>query len=280
MIRMPFMLILALVSSSAHENTGAATYLESGLLDPSFPTEELTKVQASPECPVPNCLIGPVNLIRQRRAPAKSVSEFMAIEGQEAELVVAISQRNRATVRAWMNGEAVLLPSALPKSRTNEVRVPVTLAEQNVLEFRLSGRIGTEVVFWIEGGEATLPPTDDSEPPIEFRLSNSAVGPTATMNAVCSAEHGAGFEIAHWTDVVSGTDPWPILAAGTAWIQWDGLGSFSISFFGPTYHYLISTMGNLNPSYYYGTMDVEGNQFWLNANGGTWPVLCKGPASS
>jgi len=95
-----------------------------------------------------------------------------------------------------------------------------------------------------------------------------------------TADHGESFEIADWADVVAGTDPSSIQAAGTAWIQWDGLGSFSLSFFGATYHYLVSAIGNLNPTFYYGTIGAEPNQFWLNATGGTRPVLCKGPGSS
>ena len=280
MTRLPFMLIFALLNFSATDVSGAISPSAPGLPDASFPTGDLPKVQASPACPVSNCVVDPVSLTRERKAPAKAVSEFLAAEGQEAELVVVISHRTRATVRAWMNGETVLLPSALPRSGTNEVRVPVTLAEQNVLEFRLTGRIGTEVVFWIESGDATPPPPGDTGPTMEFRLSNSAVGPTASMNAVCSADHGDSFGIADWSDVVSGTDPSPIQAAGIAWIQWDDLGSFSTSFFGPTYHYQVSAIGNLNPNFYYGTIGVEPNQFWLNADGGMRPVLCKGPASS
>ena len=279
MTRLPFILIMALVSSSTHESRGAASPPAPELLDTSFPAEKLAEVQVSPACPVANCVIEPLSLTRELKAPARAVSEFLATEGQEAELVVVTSDRKRTTVRAWLNGDAVLLPSAMPRSGTNEVRIPVTLIEQNVLEFRLSGKKETEVVFWIESGDATPPPQGDPEPTIEFRLSNAAVGPTAIMNPVCSTDHGKSFEIAEWADVVAGTDSSPIHEAGTAWIQRDGIGSSSPFLFGPIYHYLVSAVGNVSPTYFYGTTGIEPNRFWLNAATGTRRVLCKGPAS-
>lgn len=201
-------------------------------------------------------------------------------EGQEAELVVVFSGRRKPVAHGWLNGEEVLVPSAVLRSKGDEVRVPVTLSDQNVLEFRLSGRPGNNVVFWIEGPAVPKPePQDPSLPTIEFRVSGSSVGPTAVMNEVCAADFGEDFQIADWADVGAGVDATPVFSAGTAWIQWDGLGSFSSSFFGPTYHYLVSAIGNINPNYYYGTFGAEPNQLWLNAWDGTRPVLCKGPGS-
>ncbi len=289
MTRLPIMLLVALVGSSTHQIGLVTPPHSTRLSDAPFPAEALTEVRNSPACPVANCLIDPVSLTRGVmasaravggvRAPARAISEFLATEGQEAELVVVTSDRKRTTVRAWLNEEAVLLPSAMPRSGTDEVRVPVTLIEENVLEFRLSGRKETEVVFWIESGDATPPPPGNEGPTLEFRLSNEAVDPNATMNAVCSADHGDGFEIAEWADVVAGMDPSPIHEASTAWIQWDGLGSFSPFPFSPTYHYLVSAVGNVSPTYYYGTTGVEPNRFWLNGAFGMRRILCKGPAS-
>jgi hypothetical protein len=50
-----------------------------------------------------------------------------------------------------------------------------------------------------------------------------------------------------------------------------------MSFFGPTYHYLVSAIGNLNPSYFYDI--IEPDLFWLNAASSFQRILCKGPAS-
>ncbi len=289
MTRLPIMLLLALVGSPTHQSGVETSSSAPKLSDAPFPAEALSEPRIPPACPVANCLIDPVSLTRGVmasaravggvRAPARAISEFLATEGQEAELVVVTSDRKRTTVRAWLNEEAVLLPSAMPRSGTDEVRVPVTLIEENVLEFRLSGRKETEVVFWIESGDATPPPPGNEGPTLEFRLSNEAVDPNATMNAVCSADHGDGFEIAEWADVVAGMDPSPIHEASTAWIQWDGLGSFSPFPFSPTYHYLVSAVGNVSPTYYYGTTGVEPNRFWLNGAFGMRRILCKGPAS-
>ena len=277
MTLLPYFLVLAFVGSPSPANNGVESLTAPGLSDPTAPLAPIPEIQASPECPVASCLVGPVSLTREQKAPRRQTSEFSAIAGQEAELVFVTSDRKRTTVKAWLNGETVLLPSALARSRSNEVRIPVTVAEENVLEVRLTAKPGTEVRFWIEGEAATpaLPPAP--EPTIEFRLSNASVGPTATMNAVCSADFGPNFEIADWADVVAGVDPTPIERAGTAWIQRDGLGSFSMSFFGPTYHYLVSAIGNVNPTYHFAT--IEPDLFWLNALDGGRRVLCKGPSS-
>lgn len=278
MTRLLFILGFSLFNLSAHPREAAESRPAPDQRDAFFPNPGISVVQASPECPGPSCLVGPVSLTRDPNAPAKQVSEFLGTEGQEAELVVVSSDRKRTTVQAWLNGERVLLPSTMPRSGTDEVRVPVTLKGQNVLEVRLTAKPGTEVVFWVEGETATpsLPP--DLEPTFEFRASDARVGPTVVMNAVCSTEFGADFEIADWADILAGIDPTPIQQAGTAWIQRDGIGSFSASFFGPIYHYLVSAVGNLYPNFHYGT--IEPDLFWLNAAGGDRQVLCKGPPGS
>jgi len=226
-----------------------------------------------------------VSLTRGTRVPAKAVSEFTVrtvsafSAGQEpkAELAIATSDRKRTTIKAWLNGELVLLPSAFPRAGTDTLRIPVTLADQNVLEFRLTAKPGTEVEFWIESPDAPPPEPEDPVSAYEFRLSKEMVGPEAIMNDVCSTDHGPEFRIADWTDVVDGVDPSPIRQAGSAWVQWQGLGSFSLFTFGPTYHYLVSAIGPEN-----GTVDSltsGGDTFWLTSAGTSRRVLCMGPRS-
>jgi len=276
MARMTFLLVMALVGASAREDSPAGRLPSPELPDISFPSPHRPDLQASPECPVGNCWVGPESLTRDRKAPARFVSEFLAPAGEHAELVLVTSDRKRTTVRAWLNEQAILLPSALARGGSNEVRIPVILADQNVLEVRLAAKPGIEVTFWIEGEESSPPPP--SAPALEFRLSNGSVEPSAVMNEVCSTDHGPEFQIADWEDVVAGIDPTPIQQAGTAWIQRNGIGSISFSFFGPTFHYLVSAIGNLSPTYHYAT--IEPDLFWLNAATGARRVLCKGPPSS
>ena len=63
---------------------------------------------------------------------------FQGEEGQEATFVILASNPKTTTVKAWLNDALILLPSALSRSGSNEVRVQVTLAEENVLRLRLS----------------------------------------------------------------------------------------------------------------------------------------------
>lgn len=275
MIRLSFILVLALFGSSVHESGAAGSSPAPELRDGALPNPEVPEVQTSPECPVASCLIGPVSLTRGAEVPAKSVSEFRGREGQEAELVVVASDPKRTTVKAWLNEEVVLLPSAMPRSGTNQVRVPITLAEQNVLEVRLSAKPGTDVVVWIEGEAAGPPLPPNTEPTVEFRLSSALVGPAAVMNEVCSTEHGGDFEIADWLDLGEDTDPSLIQQAQTAWIQWEGIASRSPSMFGLTYHYLVSAEP-IDQNFYAAIEPL----FWLHeAWWGQRPVLCKGPGS-
>jgi hypothetical protein len=201
---------------------------------------------------------------------------FEALDGQTGTLVVLTSNPKTTTVKAWLNGITVLLPSVLPRSGSEEIRVPLALSEENVLELRMSAKPGTKLAFWIEDGEG--PPIGGDPQPTVFRLTSQSFAPTDDMTDACT-QFGEGFGMADWTEVVQavedGVSKGAILSDPFALILNNGLGYFTTVFpFFEDRHYALSAAGP-DPQ----TEDSVGTEmFWLTSTTNPQPVLCVGPA--
>lgn len=270
--------ILALVGLSACDSESVVSPLAPETPAASFAKVEFPEFEPPEVCPVESCILEPANIIREKKSPTRWSEEFTADEGQEAELVLYSSNPRTTTLKAWLNGEVVLLPSALPKSKLDQIRVPLVLAEENALELRLSAKPGTRVVFWIEGVEVDEEPEEPEEPELPpeepaveyaFQTSGSSVPPTADMSAACPAD----YTVADWDDVVAAMDGGmvkdEILTFGDAFIFNNGLGVSSTSMFLGTYHFSIAASGTSGPQY-----EVYGTDFVLTDSNTPLQVLC------
>jgi hypothetical protein len=266
--------------------------------EPSFAKVVLPAFEPQEGCPDgKTCLVDPTVLVREKGAPSSWVSEpFAGAEGQMATLVVQASNPKTTTMKAWLNGETVLLPSVIPQEwpksveEPQEVRVSFPLADgDNVLEVRLSAKPGTQVVFWVES--EVVAPTDGGgiEPPPEtfpFALTPAA-GPSEDRATACAAL--GAYVAADWNDVGEESQHWEelsaLLSSGMAWIRsneatsYQGWGSMGLTDF----YYLITgseALGGL-----YGTSPGIGpDQLWLGdasldeldqmGQSGQQPVLC------
>jgi hypothetical protein len=229
-------------------------------------------------CPAASCPLGPISLVRARKAPTMLRETFPGTDGQNATLVILASDGKTTALKAWLNGAKVLLPSDLHRSGPGELRLPVTLSEENVLVVRLSGKPGNEVVIWVESDEA--PPVDSGDPkPTVFRLTSKSHSPSDDTSGACVG-FGEGFGMADWTEVVeavtNGAAKEDILSAPYALILNNGLGHFQTGF--PLFenrHFALSSIG---PDTY--TEDSAGTEmFWLTSTTFSQPVLCAGPAT-
>jgi len=279
MKRLPFISVLALALLSACDGGTLVSPMAPEIQAPSFQKAELPEFEPPAACPVASCVLEPTIITRGKKAPSKVVLEFSADADQAAELVVLTSDPKRTTVKAWLNGAAVLLPSAIPQSGSDEVRVPVTLAEENLFEIRVSAKPGTEIAFWIEGEAVTPPEPEDPVPTMVFEVTSAVVAPTADMNAACVAEFGADFGIADWTQVVeavaAGETKDEILASGMAMILNSGTGSFLPPFSWTWNHYMISAIGADGST----IASVGQDMFWLTSSTFNQPVLCVDPSA-
>lgn len=254
-------------------------------VDPVFAKTPLPLFEPPEECPVAVCLIEPETLVRETRAPFVWTGEFQAEEGQAAELVVRASDPTTTTLKALLNGERVLLPSAFPRSGSDEVRASLTLLAENHLELRLSAKPGTQVAFWIElvqgdEGEPSDPggptgPGDPQEPAATFFTTSEIFEVGADLNAACDAQL-SGAVMADWNDVVeavgAGASDGDILGGGYAFLLNGGAATYQIFMLG-TYHYALSASGPFE-GMTYGTAGVD---LTLTGHLDPQPVLCKAP---
>jgi hypothetical protein len=258
------------------------------LPDPSLaevevPSAEALAFEPPTSCPAAACLFEPIVFSRSsdpgkmsvtssgntHNGSRRNVVTFGSNGLEEADLVVMVSDPKTTTVKAWMNGAMVLLPSNIPQSGSNQVSVRVSLEEENELEVHLTAKPGNLVAFWMEGGDEG--PTEPPPPtgPV-FTVTDGAVGPDAVADGVCEA----GFQVADWTDVEAavndGLQPEVIsslLAGGQAFLRYEGKGAFD-GMFGILYHYTISgsSPGDHNAAI--------GTDLYLRSNSGNQPVLC------
>jgi hypothetical protein len=253
--------------------------VEPEIADAVFSLAELPLFQPPQECPAPSCPLGPVGLVRETKAPTVLTETFPGFEGQNATLVILASNPKTTTVKAWLNEVLVLLPSRLPQSPSDEVRVPVTLSEENILEVRLSAKPGTQVAIWVESNEE--PPIGSGDPPSAvFRLTSGSFAPTDDMSSACTG-FGEKYRMADWTDVViavnGGATKEDILNL-FALILNDGAGFFQTGFpFFEERHYALS--GIAPDPQTEASVGTDPDMFWLTSKTDPFPVLCTGPAS-
>jgi hypothetical protein len=262
----------------ACDDGAVITPLEPEIGGSSFAKAELPLFEPPEGCPAASCLFGPVTLDRETKSPTVLTETFTGAEGQEATLVVLSSNPKTTTVKAWLNGAVVLLPSAMPQSGSNEVRVPITLLEENELIVRLSAKPGTQVVVWVETDVVT--PVDPAELPLAaFQLTSDPFALTDDLGVAC-AGLGEGFTVADWTDVVQavgqGAAKGDILEAGFALVLNDGTGITNTGFpFFQDRHYAVSTFGADT----WTEASVGTEMYWLTSVTNSQPVLCVHQAS-
>lgn len=273
-------LAMALLSLSACDSGALVSPLAPEVGEPSFAKLQLPLFEPPEVCPDGKvCLVEPVLMERERGAPTVAVAEFEKGDFGDAILVVQVSDPKTTTVKAWLNGVTVLLPSAIPQSGENPVSVNLTLAEENLLEVRLSAKPGNSAVFWVEGEVVAPTEPEDPAPSVVFDVTEAVAAPGDDMNAACVAEFGADFGIADWNDVVAEVervgDASTVPVDAFAWITRNGTGIIPGSFGLPDRHYLLSAIGNIY------AVDplaepvlIEPDLFWLNATSGDQPVLC------
>jgi len=277
--------VLVLLGLSACDGSNVVSPTAPDVADAAYAKVQVPEFSPPEECD--GCLVGPVVMVRGKKSPARATEIFSASDGAEAELVVYAPDPKHTTVKAWLNGATVLLPSAFALGGSEELRIPLTLAEENVLEVRLSGKPGTRIAFWVEGAGELEPETNDL-PAIDFsfEVTSDPVPATADLDAVCTdAFPGQGLVPADWATVReavdAGVQKGSILADGMAWIRWDGVFSYTEGMFGltSTYYHVIDTDDMLASSY--GSQDVIApDLFWLLAvtadqlGGSPQRVLC------
>ncbi len=278
---------LALVGLSACENQSMTSPLIPEDQAPSFAKAETPEFELPEDvCAETACLMGPETLARETKAPLVWTGEFEGPEDQEVELVVFSSDPKTTTVKAWVNGEIVLLPSELPKSKSNEVRVSLTLTEGDILEVRLSGKPGTQVAFWVEpaadedqGGDEPgtedpgTPSPEPTVPDYAFQVTPGIYDIFADLGQICAAEF-PGSQVADWNDVVAAVDagmaPGDVLDVGYAFVLQDGFARID-DFSSPSgySHYAVSASGATGTVY--GSI---GSDLYLLTRYDDQPVLC------
>jgi len=285
MKRLLSLCVLALVGLSACDSQTMMSPTDSEAEAAFFAKAELPEFEPPEVCPTEGCLLPPTTFTRGTKAPTMFwFGEFSGMEGQEAELVVYSSNPRNTTVKAWLNDKMVLSPSAMAKAEGNEVRVPLSLTEGDLLEVRLSGKPGTQVAVWIAevaevpvDPDGTDPTTEDPptpEPTMTFGITPETVDIYADMNAACDAAM-PGSVIADWTDVVEAMDSGlygkeDILSTGYAFVLNSGMGLFDGGMFTSfEKHYALSAFGPVPES-------ISSIGFDFSLEGFTTPhsVLC------
>ena len=186
--------LMTIVGLSGCDAPDRQTLIEPDVPFPAQARRSMGEFVPLEECP--ECAVEPTILFRTEGKPAETSTSFDAVEGQEAELVVQVSDPKRTTVNVWLNGTKVLRPSALPQSGEDQIRVPVVLLEHNELRVRLSGVPGHWVTYWVEGGEVP-----DGEEPL---WTDVGIVPTGSPQAPLVVADNAGMAILLLTDPESG----------------------------------------------------------------------------
>jgi hypothetical protein len=210
MKRLLTIFILSLFGLSACDAERGQSPLEPETADPSMAKQLFPDFAPPEDCS--SCLVEPMIMVRGKGSPTIARVTFDGEAGQEVELVVYTSDPKGATVKAWLNHETVLLPSVIPQSGSDQVRIPLALEAQNLLEVRLSGRPGSSVAFWVEGG--AVPTT---RKPL---WTDVGVLPTGSSSAPAVVADNAGLAILLLTDPASGAPQ----GAASALPGMDGFG--------------------------------------------------------
>jgi hypothetical protein len=294
---------LALLGLSACDSGTLVSPLEPEVGEPSFAKAAHPGIEPTVHTPAPEQCSFPETLTRAPGAPARVVCEFTGEEETEMTLVVEVSHPKITTVKAWLNGVMVLLPSANPlPGDGNQIKVSLGVVPGvNVLDVRLSGKPGEE--NWVkislkddgegdggaegEGDPGPIIPEEDVNP--TFTL-GPVVGPGADMVVVCGEvpvdelPEGTTWTPADWNDVKAEVarvqDGSTIPVSGMAWIMWNGDGLVPGSLGVPDRHYAISAAGNSFPVDPANPIVTEPEVFWLNLAPGDLPVLCVSTSGS
>ncbi len=255
--------------------------VEPEMADVAFSMMEMPSFEPPLECPAASCFFGPVTLDRDTKAPSVLSETFPGEEGQAATLVILSSNPKTTTVKAWLNDVVVLLPSALPREKSDEVRVPVTLLEINTLEVRLSAKPGTQIAIWVQ-----IPEGDP--PPIVFQLTEQTFGLTDDLSGACTG-FGAGYQMADWTEVKPAVEGgWAakedVMTELTALILNEGEGLFYPVFPIPGERHWVLSAVDTGSWIADSAAIAETEVFWLTSLASATlppplPVLCSGPQS-
>ncbi|MGW8268815.1 MAG: hypothetical protein ACWGSQ_20785, partial [Longimicrobiales bacterium] len=196
MKRLPTILLLSLLGLSACDSERAESPMGPEIAGPSLANQLFAELAPPDDCSA--CMVEPITMVRGKGAPSITLARasFEAEAGQEVELVVHTSNPKVATVKAWLNGTTVLLPSVIPQSGSDGVRVPLVLEVENTLEVRLSGKVGASVIFWVEGG--SVPSTRRA------LWTDVGVVPTGSPSAPVVVADDAGMAILLLADPTSG----------------------------------------------------------------------------
>ncbi len=255
--------------------------VEPEISDRAFSMVELPPFEPPDLCAEANCLFGPFTMLRLTKAPWTLSETLEVVEEQAATLVIFSSNPKTTTVKAWLNDVVVLLPSALPRTKSAEVRVPVTLLKSNTLEVRLSAKPGTQIAIWvIEADEEDSTPT-----PTVFKLTSQSFPPADGLDGACVAEFGGDYGMANWAEVEpavedGGVAKEDVMTGFNAWIRNGEKGLFETGF--PSYekrHYVLSAAGS--DPWTLDSADSAGTEvFWLTSLATaifptpSLPVLC------
>jgi len=231
---------------SACERGTITSPVDPEISDRAFSMVELPPFEPPDLCAEANCLFGPVTMERYTKAPVTLSETFTGVEEQAATLVILASNPKTTTVKAWLNDVVVLLPSALPKTKSDEVRVPVTLLADNTLEVRLSAKPGTQIAIWVIEADEEPPIGPGDSPPIAFRLTSEDFAVNGDLSGACTA-FGEGYRMADWTEVKpaveAGVAKEDIMNGLYALILNGGVGLFETGFpFTEERHYVISAV--------------------------------------
>jgi hypothetical protein len=295
-------LTLALLGLSACDSGTLVSPLEPEVGEPSFAKPVLPGIEPTVHHSASEPCSFPQTLIRAPGAPTRVVCEFTGEEEVEMTLVVEVSDPKITTVKAWLNGVMVLLPSTNPlPGDDNQVKVALGVVPGvNVLDVRLSAKPGEDnwVRVWVEAdGEGDGGAEGEGDPgPIildedvnpTFTL-GPVVGPGADMAVVCGEvpvdglPEGTTWTPADWTDVEAAIeederDPGIVPLDGLAWITWNGLRSPDANAFPYPYYYMISADENDAAPYFPPEDTIEAGPFWLVSGLSIFltqqPVLC------
>lgn len=277
--------LLLVVGLTACESESVVSPLVPDDPAPSFAKNEFPDFEPPEECPANGCLLAPTTLTRDAKAPLVWEGEFASASEEEVELVVYASNPKTTTVKAWLNDEVILLPSAFPRAKSDEVRVAFLPEEGDVLRVRLSGKPGTQVAFWVEevqdeGGAGEEPETPEPEDPEQppafptyvFGATPESYGIDSELSGICSAQF-PGSQVADWNDVVAAVEEYgmaesEILDSGYALVLKDGIGVVGGSLFTQDSHYTLSAFGAGS------AIATIGQNLALFTQAAPQPVLC------